>query len=89
MKWYRLLMEVVMLGIFLGIAIMFGRFDSPDQRKEALGAYAMLRAALYILIEAHLPRRKDRRPPIEVTLDLSEYYVDRNGVTRRRDPSRW
>lgn len=74
MKLYRLLMEIVMLGIFLGIAIMFGRFGSPDQKKEALGAYVLFRAALFVLLEAGMLRRKDRRPPLEI-----EPHIDQHG----------
>ncbi len=89
MKLYRLFLEAVVLGIFLGIAYLFGYMKPPEQVKEVLGAYAVFRLAVWIFVEVHPPRRKDRRPPLEQTLDLPEYYTDRNGITRRRDPGRW
>lgn len=89
MKLYRLFLEVMMLGIVLGVAAVLGHMKSPEQFKESLGAYVLLRAAIWILIEANLPRRKPGRPPLESTLDLPEYFVGRDGIARRRNPDRW
>ncbi len=74
MKLYRLLMEVVMLVIVLGIAHLFGHLKSFEQVWEVLGEYALFRAALFVLIETRLPRRRNRRPPLVV-----EPHIDQHG----------